>query len=308
MPAAQDSPVEAIVQLVLDRLGAATSKLAYGRALRDFLSWYAHQPAARFDKATVQRYRAELMSGGLAPSSINQRLCAIRALAQEAADNDLVEPQLAAGVGKVKGVKSAGTRAGNWLTQLEAQALLDAPEGETLKGTRDQALLGVLLGCGLRRSELAALDFVHVQQRDGRWAIVDIIGKGQRVRTVPMPAWTKVLIDRWSAAAGLHQGRVFRALRRGNHLTGSHGLSPDAIADVVAAYAAPLGLDVATHDCRRTFAKLALKGGARLEQIQLSLGHQSIQTTQRYLGVELDLQDAPCDHLGLSMPAVGPVT
>jgi integrase len=111
-----------------------------------------------------------------------------------------------------------------------------------------------------------------------------------------------VLIDRWALLAGLADGRVFRALRRGDHLTNSQGMSPDAIADVVFVHAAPLELDVAAHDCRRTFAKLALKGGARLEQIQLSLGHQSIQTTQRYLGVELDLQDAPCDHLGLRMP------
>jgi integrase len=56
---------------------------------------------------------------------------------------------------------------------------------------------------------------------------------------------------------------------------------------------------VAPHDCRRTFAKLALRGGARLEQIQLNLGHASIQTTERYLGVDLDLHDAPCDRLGL---------
>src|SRR5437016_5628995 len=130
--------IDAIAKLVLDRLNAPTSKLAYGRALRDFLSWYTRQPAARFDKATVQRYRAELMNGGLAPSSINQRLCAIRALAQEAADNSLVDPQLAAGVARVEGVKSAGTRAGKWLTQLQAQALLDAPNGDTLKGARDQ--------------------------------------------------------------------------------------------------------------------------------------------------------------------------
>jgi site-specific recombinase XerD len=53
--------------------------------------------------------------------------------------------------------------------------------------------------------------------------------------------------------------------------------------------------------CRRTFAKLALRGGARLEQIQLSLGHASIRTTERYLGVEQDLIDAPCDRLGLRL-------
>ncbi|MBV9358503.1 MAG: site-specific integrase [Chloroflexi bacterium] len=75
------------------------------------------------------------------------------------------------------------------------------------------------------------------------------------------------------------------------------GLSTQAIADVVIAYAEPLGIEVAPHDCRRTFAKLALKGGARLEQIQLSLGHASIRTTERYLGVEQDLADAPCHRL-----------
>jgi site-specific recombinase XerD len=220
-----------------DRLNAPASKTAYGRALRDFLSWYQAEPDARFDKATVQRFRAELVRAGLAPSSINQRLCAIRALAQEAADNHLVDAQLASGVGKVKGVKSAGTRTGNWLTQAQAQALLDAPDATTLKGARDQAILAVLLGCGLRRGELAALTFGHLQQRDGRWAVVDIVGKGNRARTVPMPAWTRALIDRWAGLAGIVDGHVFRALRRGDHLTDSLGMSPDAIADVVFAHA-----------------------------------------------------------------------
>lgn len=208
-----------LVDLVLDRLNAVASNTAYKRALRDFLSWYQTEPGARFDKATVQRNRTRLVDEGLAPPSINQRLCAIRALAQEAADNRLVDPQLASGVGKVKGVKSAGTRTGNWLTQIQAQALLDAPDTASLKGVRDEAILAVLLGCGLRRSELAALTFEHVQQRDGGWADVDIVGKGNRVRTVPMPAWTKVLIDHWALLAGLADGCVFRALRRGDHLT-----------------------------------------------------------------------------------------
>lgn len=57
--------------------------------------------------------------------------------------------------------------------------------------------------------------------------------------------------------------------------------------------------DVVLDWDRRTFAQLAHKGQAPLEQIQLSLGHASIQTTERYLGVQQDLQNAPCDHLGL---------
>jgi site-specific recombinase XerD len=56
---------------------------------------------------------------------------------------------------------------------------------------------------------------------------------------------------------------------------------------------------VAPHNLRRTFAKLAHEGGAAIDQIQLSLGHDAISTTENYLGVEQDLSDAPCDHLRL---------
>jgi integrase len=64
----------------------------------------------------------------------------------------------------------------------------------------------------------------------------------------------------------------------------------------------PLGLGkVAQHDRRRTFVKLAHKGGSALDQVQLSLGHASIQTTERYLSAAQDLTDAPGDHLGLKL-------
>jgi len=78
-------------------------------------------------------------------------------------------------------------------------------------------------------------------------------------------------------------------------------MTPQAVYNVVATYATRTGLGVAAHDLRRTFAKLAHKGGAALEQIQLTLGHSSIQTTERYLGVDQDLSSAPCDVLGLSL-------
>jgi integrase len=291
----------ALIRLVLDLLNAPTSKAMYRRALLDFLQWYQAAGSATFDRASVQRYRALLLEAGLAPSTINQKLSAIRALASEAADNGLLDPQLAAGVSRVKGVSSAGIRTGNWLSQVDAQRLLDAPDATTRKGVRDRAILAVLLGCGLRRSEIAALTVAHVQQRDGRWVIVDLVGKHHRVRSVPMPNWTRVAIQAWTERAGIGEGRVFRSLRKGDGAALGADLSTQAIADVVAAYAGRLRIDVAPHDCRRTFAKLALKGGARLEQIQLSLGHASIRTTERYLGVEQDLTDAPCDRLGLRL-------
>ena len=78
-------------------------------------------------------------------------------------------------------------------------------------------------------------------------------------------------------------------------------LSAQAVYLIVTDSAGKLGLDLAPHDARRTFAKLAHKGKAPIEQIQIALGHESIQTTERYLGVRQDLTDAPCDHLGIDL-------
>lgn len=291
----------AVVRLVLDGLDSTHSKRAYERALLDFLDWHAAQGRPQLTKALVQAYRAHLIDADLAPSTINLRLAAIRKLATEAADNGLADPVLAQAAARVKGVRTAGTRTGNWLTRDQAQALLEAPDVTRLKGLRDRAILAVLLGCGLRRSEVAALQFDHVQQREARWVLVDLVGKGRRTRTVPMPSWAKVAIDEWAAAAAIEGGHVFRPIHKGGHLTGDR-MSAQAVADVVRAYAAQLGLDrLAAHDLRRTFAKLAHKGGSGVDQIGLALGHASIQTTERYLGLEQDLTNAPCDHLGLRL-------
>ena len=113
-----------------------------------------------------------------------------------------------------------------------------------------------------------------------------------------MASWTKEAIDLWSNAASIKTGNVFRRIRRGDHIAGD-SITPQAIYYQVIKYAKPLQLNLAPHDCRRTFAKLAHKGGAPIEQIQYSLGHASIRTTEIYLGVCQNLLDAPADHLGL---------
>ena len=76
----------------------------------------------------------------------------------------------------------------------------------------------VMAGCGLRRSEVAALTFKHIQQRDGRWCIVDLVGKHGRVRTVPMPTWVKVAVDAWAGAAGINDRPVCRSVNLGGEV------------------------------------------------------------------------------------------
>jgi integrase len=214
------------------------------------------------------------------------------------ADDGLLDPVTASAIAAVKGPSRRGVRAGNWLTLLQVEELLGRPDGATIKGRRDRALLSVLIGAGLRRAETAKLTFDHLRQRDGRWVIVDLLGKHDRIRTVPIPGWCKVAIDGWREAAQLDSGRVFRPLNRAGQVSGQ-ALTPDRIYQIVKTYGAAVGVKISPHDLRRSFAKLAHKGRAALEQIQFSLGHESILTTERYLGTRQDLANAPCDVLGI---------
>ena len=291
---------EPLLALVLDSLSSEHSRRAYQHALGEFFRWYEAHGAGGFTKATVQRYRSDLEGRGLAPSSINLRLAAIKKLAAEATDNGLLAPEMATGISRVRGAKRQGVRAGNWLTKPQALELLEASDRSTLKGKRDRVLLCLLLGCGLRRGELAQLGFSDITQREGRWVIVDLIGKHGRIRTVPMPSWAKAALDDWAQAAGISEGRVLRAINKGGRIT-HDSMTPQSVFETVVEYGNLIGVKITPHDLRRTFAKLAHKGQAALEQIQLSLGHASILTTERYLGVRQDLHDAPCDRLGLDV-------
>jgi site-specific recombinase XerD len=293
-----------IVSMVLDGLTSEHSKDAYGRAIRDYLQWWDDNGRPPMVKATVLRYKVEaLESAGLSPSTVNLRLSAIRKLAAEAADNGLLEQEIANGISRVKGVRAAGVRSGNWLNRHQAQALINAPDISTLLGLRDRAVLAVLIGTGVRRSEAAALTFGDIQQRNGRWAFPDLSGKGGRVRTVPVPSWCKAAVDAWAEAAHLESGRVFRAVNRyGRTLNqDSESITPQVIFRIVTDYGERLGYKVTPHDLRRTFAKLARKGGAEMTQIQLTLGHATLKTTEGYVNEDQDLTTAPCDMLGLNI-------
>ena len=315
----------AIIDLVTQSVDSPHSKRAYSRALIDFLDWYDGNGRPGFTKATINAYREEMLQSGKSRSSINQALSAIRKLAAEAADNGLVPPTLAYGVERVKGVKQEGVRAGNWLTKEEAEQLINTPvtrwrqeEIPLRKAIRDQAILAVMIGTGLRRAEVAGLTWAMIQQRDGRWAIIDLVGKRGRVRSVGIPPWVMVALDRWGQTAGQGDGRVFLALNKDGSLAGSvrtkgghrtdGNVTPQAIYNVVKEHVLAAGYynrkgeaALAAHDLRRTAAALALKGGADLRQIQQMLGHASVTTTERYLEPMRSLQVTAGDFIQIEL-------
>jgi site-specific recombinase XerD len=268
-----------------------------------FISWYCSEPRLALNRTVVLRFRLHLESLGLAAATINQRLAAVRRLAYEAANSGLLSPELAAGIRRVKGVKQLGQRSGNWLNLEQCQRLLEKSDGDTLRSNRDLAMIAILLGCGLRRAELASLKMEDVQIRQGHWAIVDLVGKGGHVRTVPMPNWVKGAVDKWTAAAEVADGRIFRAVSR-HGSTWGRGISENVVWYVVRSCARRLELEhIAPHDLRRTCAKLCHSNGGELEQIQFLLGHASVLTTERYLGCKQNLEQPVNDRFG---PLIAP--
>src|SRR6266481_2155184 len=284
---------------VLNSLTSQDAQRGYRHAIDEFVDWYCSEPRLAFNRIVVLRYRSHLESRQLAPGTVNLRLGAVRRLAYEAADCGLLSADLAAGIRRVKGVKKLGVRLGNWLTAEQGQALWQAPDYQRLKGKRDRALLALLLACGLRRHEAVALRLDHLQQREEHWAIVDLVGKGGHVRTVPVPDWVRTELDDWLAAAGIDRGKLFRRVNKVGRTWGD-GMTVKAVWHIVKESAKRIGVaKLAPHDLRRTCARLCHASGGELEQSQFLLGHISVQTTERYLGCKQRIRSAVNDHIGI---------
>ena len=283
---------------VLNSLAAASSQESYAHAIDEFIGWYCSEPRLAFNRSVVLVIDS-LEQKNLAPSTIIVRLAAVRRLAFEAADTGLLSPELAAGIGRVKGAKRLGVRIGNWLTVEQSRTLLAESGGDGPRAKRDRAILASLIGCGLRRAELVGLGLEDFQVREEHWVIADLIGKGKHIRTVPVPVWTKRAVDEWTDAAKISAGALFRRVGRLGRIWGA-GLTPKAIWHIVKAAAKRANIkNLAPHDLRRTCARLCHPAGGELEQIQFLLGHASVQTTEHYLGCKQKLRHAVNDNLGL---------
>lgn len=295
-----DKSIDVLVRVVLNSLPSPQSKRVYNMAIRDFLQYWQASDEPVLDKLFLQTYIAYLQDKGVGEASINLRLAAIRKLTREAAELQIWPDTVASAFASVKNIPQRGKRTGNWISLEQAQQLINTPDISTPIGLRNRAILATLLGCGLRRRELVKLSIDQLQLRDGRWVIANLIGKRNKTRTVTIPTWTKQAIDDYLDATDIHSGQLFQAMSRSGEIQRDH-ISPETVREVVKLNAQKCGFKITPHDLRRTYAKLALKNGAKIEQIQLNLGHQSLATTQVYLGTDLDLKNGPGDFLDISI-------
>ena len=196
--------------MVLDSVPSPNSRRNYAKALDGLFALSAGRPLTR---ALFMEYRASMEN--LAPSTVNVRLSAVRKLVAEARRNGVIGAEDAANLSEVPNIGQKGTRLGNWLTREQVRELLTIPDRSTLKGKRDYVILALLVGCALRRQELATLDVETIQLREGRWVLADLEGKGRRIRTVAVPAWVKQGINAWMIAARIEDGRLLRSISKG---------------------------------------------------------------------------------------------
>ncbi len=198
----------------------------------------------------MTRYRIALEQRSYSPSTINLRLAAVRRLAYEASDCGLLSPDLAAGIRRVKGAKRLGVRVGNWLTVEQGRKLLAVHSGKQLRDLRNQAVIAMLLGCGLRRAELVAVKIEDLELREDHWVLADLVGKGRHMRTIPVPGWVKSVVDTWANAAKLQDGTLFRAIGKAGRVQG-RGFTPKVSWSIVREAATNCGIGlIAPHDLR----------------------------------------------------------
>lgn len=192
---------------------------------------------------------------------------------------------------------SKGHKAHTWLTQSEVKRLLDSCNTATIQGKRDKVVLGLLVGAGLRREELAGLTFedIILQPIAGKFrTVLNVKGKGAKDRIVPVNDRLAAALDGWKAIAG--PGFVARSITKGGAL--GESLSAIGIFHIVRQAGESIGKPgLAPHDLRRTYAQLGYEAGVPITQISKLLGHASVATTQRYLNLDLNLETTVSDFI-----------
>jgi integrase/recombinase XerD len=284
---------------------AKNTQIAYSKRLEKFYQWFYQQPEQPFT-VTLSDYVRYLIVSGLSARSVQAHLNTVKGLFRKAA---LIDPSLSAYLPQLAAVKPPKTRGdyqGNRLTSPQRQSLINKPDPSSKTGRRDVCMLGLMSLCGLRESEICNLNWGHIKELDGHKVIRNLVGKHGRRRTIklPVPLWRNLMI--WAEYAGIDTSEdapVFVRMARWDSVRGGR-LTVDAVYSRVKMYGASIDRpEIAPHDLRRTAAKLARKGGASIEQVQVMLGHANPQITSSYIGETLDLDDHAVDYGDLEFPS-----
>lgn len=268
--------------LALER-GFSTNTLeAYSRDLLRFLEHLERAGVARLDQVSpshVQLYMARLHERGLGPRSAARSLAALRSFFRYLVREKLLASNPTTSVASPR----LGRPLPKAMSREEIGRLLDAVHGEGPLKLRDQAILELLYGTGVRISELVGLEIPQVGLVTGTMVVR---GKGEKERVVPLGEYAAEALKLY-----LEKGRpVLCRARSSNALflnRGGRRITRQGVWKMLRACARKAGIPraVSPHMLRHSFATHLLEGGADLRAIQELLGHSDISTTQIYTHV-----------------------
>jgi len=234
-------------------------------------------PSLRYPQTAAVR---AVLAQRYAPNTTKRMLAALRGVLKECWRLGLMSHEEVARAVDMAAVKGEMPPRGRALTQEELRDLFKVCEGDiSPAGVRDGAILALLYGLGLRRSELTALNRDDYAAEEGR---ILIRGKGGTVRTGFIVDGTREPLEKWLKLRGIASGPMFMPLSNAGHLV-QNRITTESIAQVLAKRAAEANVKpFSCHDCRRSFITHLLDSGAGLATVQKMAGHRQVTTTVLY--------------------------
>jgi len=218
------------------------------------------------------------LASNYAPATANLALCALRGVLREAwrlGEMSYESFERVSDLGRIRGDRSRPRKSVD--TGKIEKLLAVTRSDETVRGRRDFAMLSILYGAGLRRSELTHLDLSHIEENR-----LMVFGKGRRWRTAHLGQASAAALNSWLAIRGTAPGALFTPIHRSGAVL-ARRLSTEAIARIVARRAQAAGVGaLRPHDLRRALATRLLEAGVDVLLVQRILDHRSVATTQVY--------------------------
>jgi site-specific recombinase XerD len=257
----------------LDALNTIARLLTKGSADAEGIGWASlkYPQTATIRGALTERY---------APNTTKRMLAALRGVLKECWRLGLMAHDEYARAADIAPVRGQLPPRGRALKEVELEKLFRDCQGDlSPAGVRDAAILGLLYGLGLRRSELVRLDVADFDAGDG---VLTIRGKGNEARTAYVVEEARTVLERWLRVRGIATGPMFFPVTKSGHLVLKR-LTCEGIAHIITKRAGAARVErFSCHDLRRSFVTNLLDAGADLAVVQKLAGHRQISTTAIY--------------------------
>jgi len=255
-----------------DNLQRVAAWISDGRDDAYTLLWHL------LDKSTfiaAQKYFSRQYSA----AKVNQMMYAVKGVLKASRQVGLISRERYGDTVDFEMLQERPSPKGRLITVEEIGRLLACCDDGTIKGTRDAAILAVLRGCGLKRSEVANLTMDHYDAVTGT---ITVIGATKQSRSIVIDADSRIRMNTWIAIRGKEEGHIFYPITKSGKIK-RHAMRDQSILDIVMERGEQAGIKhISPHDFRYTFALEQINSGADLAVVSRKMGHTNIVTTQKY--------------------------